>query len=135
MNDRSLTDFSHALSQNRIDNLSLAFELKEDVAILSTQTIAIWCNVWNVFRIMVGMGGAAYNWYSSRRHLELTPPAATTTPAPTSAPAPAEPTERVNRPITDPEYVCPITLEPIASGGEYHMCHQCNHAFSRAQFS
>ena len=47
------------------------------------------------------------------------------------APAPAQPTERISRPITDPEYVCPITLEAIPSGGEYHMCHQCNHAFSR----
>lgn len=81
INDRPLTDFSHALNQSRIDNLSLTFELKDDVATLSTQTIAIWCNVWNCFRIMFGMGGVAYNWYN---------------PDPTSAPAPAEPTERVN---------------------------------------
>ena len=40
----------------------------------------------------------------------------------------------IERPITDPRYTCPITLEPIGIERRYHMCHSCGGIFTRIPF-
>ena len=68
----------------------------------------VWCYRWNLFRIENGMGAVAY---SNGEHAVNR-----VVPEPEPEPEPEPGPTIVQRPITDPEYICPITMEPIASG-------------------